>query len=491
MLKASIFKKKKVPPEKFLVVVNAWGMRLGTDFGASDFNNVGAWFEFMLRGDYPGVGIQSLYYQRTHRNIIVELPREVKDITNYLGRHFYSKFLTNSPLSEKYADIYEYKYATHGDPGEKNWSIGYPAYKEIPKGIPLANPYPCPGTADPPPIDVRDYAFPVPPVVYERRLERYASELQAAVPILLNSSDATSASSPSSIIRADKGKERVVEMTPNQMAEASTSLYTPYTPPSHLTASLKGSTHHHAESSSQSSEPIVKKMDPYEEEEMARQSLFSTSSQTVKDEADDFLSSLLGTRPKKEEHEESVLQPESNEDDYEPSTELLAMLGTLPPELIGDDTDIPQHPQLKEEEESDIKVKPEPLDEMIPDYTPSEDLLEALSSLPTDIPPNEPQNTPRVKIEFRERDIKSEPAWQQQQPPSPTIKREAQNYSIPRAPIVKSEPLDDDRAFDLQSRGHHHYDPSRDPRIRERDRRTCASLKPYCTNYYSTIKQMW
>ena len=105
----------------------------------------------MLAEQYPKTRINSIYYQRTvrvfrffyssvcaflkkkiiphcpqHRNIIVELPKEVEDTNQYLGAHFYGRFLTNDPGSDRKVLIYEYKYASFGDPGEKSTSLFSP-----------------------------------------------------------------------------------------------------------------------------------------------------------------------------------------------------------------------------------------------------------------------------------------------------------------------------------------------------------------------------
>lgn len=50
----------------------------------------------------------------------MELPKEVKDVEPFLGAHFYSKFFLNAELSDDVAYIYEYRYATFGDPARKS-----------------------------------------------------------------------------------------------------------------------------------------------------------------------------------------------------------------------------------------------------------------------------------------------------------------------------------------------------------------------------------
>ena len=57
-------KQYKVPEEKFLVVINPWAVY--RNFDAADFNHIGAWFDRMLRVDYPpNTRIKAIYYQRT------------------------------------------------------------------------------------------------------------------------------------------------------------------------------------------------------------------------------------------------------------------------------------------------------------------------------------------------------------------------------------------------------------------------------------------
>lgn len=50
----------------------------------------------------------------------MELPREVTDAEQYLGAHHYCRFYKDGPLSTEVAYMYEYKYATFGDPCDKS-----------------------------------------------------------------------------------------------------------------------------------------------------------------------------------------------------------------------------------------------------------------------------------------------------------------------------------------------------------------------------------
>jgi hypothetical protein len=56
-------KQYKAPRTKYLVVVNPWGIY--GNFDAADLNHIGAWFEVMLRDEYPTARVIAVYYQRT------------------------------------------------------------------------------------------------------------------------------------------------------------------------------------------------------------------------------------------------------------------------------------------------------------------------------------------------------------------------------------------------------------------------------------------
>ncbi|KAF9524959.1 hypothetical protein CPB83DRAFT_909491 [Crepidotus variabilis] len=174
-------KQYKEPQEKFLVVVNPWG--IFNNFDQADFNHIGAWFEFMLQEKHPGSRLRAIYYQRTHKNIIVELPSEVKDVEPFLGAHHYQSFLVNAPLSTEVAIVYEYRYSTFGDPSDKNFVMGYPMYnnlESIPSTFPVKREYPPSFSAPAPPLDV-PYARPIPPEVNERKDARQRMALELAV----------------------------------------------------------------------------------------------------------------------------------------------------------------------------------------------------------------------------------------------------------------------------------------------------------------------
>ena len=54
----------KVPAEKYLVVVNAWGVPDKYD-NNTRLNEVGVWFQLLLKNDYPEARVQEIFYQKT------------------------------------------------------------------------------------------------------------------------------------------------------------------------------------------------------------------------------------------------------------------------------------------------------------------------------------------------------------------------------------------------------------------------------------------
>ncbi|KAF8161575.1 hypothetical protein B0H34DRAFT_385155 [Crassisporium funariophilum] len=353
-------KEYKVPKEKFLVVVNAWG--LSDNFLPSDFNHIGAWFEIMLQDNYPGTRVNAIFYQRTHKNIIVELPSNV-DITRYLGAHHYSKFLRYPPNDPRIAYLYEYRYSTFGNPGNKNWSDVSPTYQSIPSGIPIIYPYPSPLPAPNPSSDVpyarsisadlhnqlvlaqtlANIAADLPPLPAEPNLgqksQRSPSTPTSSLPKQIVQSDRDARPTPAPT--PDKGKNRQVEPpTPAERSDTSSSLFTPYVPPSHYSAITGGSTSRHSEINPP---PNIKKMDPYEEAEVA-EALLRSLSPVKRDEADEFLRSFSLPGTTREEDNELVDSPMSSKDptngslvvdeeeDYKPSADLMELLNSLPPE---------------------------------------------------------------------------------------------------------------------------------------------------------------
>lgn len=54
----------KVPQEKYVVVVNPWGLPDKIDTNTK-LNEIGAWFELLLRKDYPDARVREIFYQKT------------------------------------------------------------------------------------------------------------------------------------------------------------------------------------------------------------------------------------------------------------------------------------------------------------------------------------------------------------------------------------------------------------------------------------------
>lgn len=56
----------KVPQEKYVVVVNSWGLPERFD-NNTKLNEIGVWFELLLRKDYPNARVREIFYQKTVR----------------------------------------------------------------------------------------------------------------------------------------------------------------------------------------------------------------------------------------------------------------------------------------------------------------------------------------------------------------------------------------------------------------------------------------
>ncbi|TEB37952.1 hypothetical protein FA13DRAFT_713863 [Coprinellus micaceus] len=157
----SFHKEYEPPEEQFVVVVDAWGQ---SEDRKVYTNNVGAWFEIMLRRVYP----------REKPQIVQGLVPEyevVKDIRPFLGVHPYATFLTTPGAvgSDKVVTIYEYNFRRFDHPERRNWKESCPCYREIHPKFPVRDPYPLPGDiglhllipVPHPPLNA-PYAIPVP-----------------------------------------------------------------------------------------------------------------------------------------------------------------------------------------------------------------------------------------------------------------------------------------------------------------------------------------
>lgn len=142
-------KKYKAPDSKYLVVVDPWG----TPGHPCFIGNVAAWFELMLKDDYPDEDVKTIFTQGTHNNVIVELSESV-DVLPYLGAHHHARFLTQPyNRTDNVSYIYEYDYETQNDPTRRGWTAKYPSGYDI-KIFPIVQPYPPPLPAPPPPFHV-------------------------------------------------------------------------------------------------------------------------------------------------------------------------------------------------------------------------------------------------------------------------------------------------------------------------------------------------
>ncbi|KAF8626292.1 hypothetical protein AX15_004963 [Amanita polypyramis BW_CC] len=138
--------------EKLLVVISPWPP--SGPKHKQFINNISTWFELMLRVDnlHAALKVEAIYQQRTHPNIIVELPAEAR-IEHLLGAHHWDRIL-REPFGSKYREevsyVYEYKYDTFRHPSRINWHASIPTYTAIDPAFPILHPYPLPGPAPAP-----------------------------------------------------------------------------------------------------------------------------------------------------------------------------------------------------------------------------------------------------------------------------------------------------------------------------------------------------
>ncbi|KAF8352292.1 hypothetical protein F5887DRAFT_1277946 [Amanita rubescens] len=138
--------------EQLLVVVGPWPA--SGPKHEQFVNNVSSWFEVMLREDNPcaSLKVEAIYQQKTHPNIIVELPAEA-NIEHLLGAHHWGVFL-KEPHKSRWEGlvsyVYEYNYDAFHHPSRINWYAGIPTYMAIDPTFPVLSPYPLPGPAPAP-----------------------------------------------------------------------------------------------------------------------------------------------------------------------------------------------------------------------------------------------------------------------------------------------------------------------------------------------------
>ncbi|KAF8989852.1 hypothetical protein BDQ17DRAFT_1372653 [Cyathus striatus] len=422
-------KTHKVPDEVFVVVINPWGDGRGNLSSVPHFDNIGAWFELMLKDQLrPGdPGVLTIYYQGTHRNLIVELHSYI-DVISCLGEHDYSRFVNGIQVPGK-SLIYEYNYEMFGDPAEKSWKTGVPDYPQIHPKFPVKVPYP-PALPAPeyPPSDVR-WAKMLSPEVLERiqeRLRATTSSLSAATTPATQSytsvtldalRDPRRRQPPDFTRTASPKPQSDTQPIPNPTLDQ----FTPYEPPSHHPRHTRypnvnnyneeTSQEYNRQQSSSTEEmsPRIKpeprdngirakKLDPYEEAEVSTQVLRTedrvklepgqfTSLPMVKNEdsrderTPDLRPSMtLQTPPPsssrdyrysiKNESIDTNVKKERTEDDYEPSKDLIKAFASLPPDVLK----ISDHSSSSKE--NTASVKNENL------YEPSNELMKAFASLP-------------------------------------------------------------------------------------------------------------
>ncbi|KAJ3511987.1 hypothetical protein NLJ89_g3785 [Agrocybe chaxingu] len=390
-------------------------------------NAISAWIEVMLKDEYPGAQ-PTVWFQKTHSSVLVELPPEIKDPTAYMGMHRYSKFLKNRPFDDRAAYIYPYNSA-RGSPEDNGWKEEFPNYNKIPPRIfaLFAQPYPIPEQAPAPPFEI-EWARPIPLNVYGRLAARQAAATPpcASASPTLDSRQASTSSptpGPSSVHRPqenlardesrrrspvacarDDGKGKSREMAaPTSRASDTTAAvgldrFTPYNPPSHYTSQLKQSLNLTRNAAISGGMVKLNKMDPYEEDEAAEKLLRSFS--PVKPEPGVGDSRLIAPMPSVKQEDQTPLAPE----EYKPSVELLELLATLQPPGPARQTSFSQM-----EEEVKPIIKPEPVEVEVPaeaEYHASEELLSLLESLPPEIRGIGPAG---VSVKDEPREVKIEP----------------------------------------------------------------------------------
>ncbi|RXW25708.1 hypothetical protein EST38_g169 [Candolleomyces aberdarensis] len=374
------------PDEKFVVVVNAWGKTRDRQQFA---NAVGAWFEVMLRRIHPKQKLQvnCIYYQSTHDILIVELPSTVTSLSPFLGAHPYRSFLTTHPTSTEFTYVYEYNFRHFNHPENTNWHASAPSYRELPRTLPVKDPYPLPREIEgigmlptpPPPMNAK-YAIPVPvPVPLpppSAPIQETRCSPAPAPPPRPSASSSGSSSTTSTLPREHGSDSRTLD--PRGRAPSSTpapappqpppaspsttdSLFTPYDPPSHHPAHSNLTTARPSGAGKGKERELLAQLQP-------RSSISTASSGTV----DDFLSSILPppsqppprapplVRVKTEEtlvklededHVEAVRVKPEPRDDHDP-----ALFASPPP---------PTH--YPSPTARPLRIKAEPLDDSIPE----------------------------------------------------------------------------------------------------------------------------
>ncbi|TDL22915.1 hypothetical protein BD410DRAFT_182752 [Rickenella mellea] len=141
------------PDEKYVVVMNPWGLKTPRMRVQRDADIVGAWMRAVF-GFEPGL-IERVFMMGVRDEVIIELSSRT-DIVRGLGSHRWSEFLEPCPAADaqNVSYIFEYNWRRHGDPGEHSWVEYFPRQDMPPpafpvKGFPRKYPYPKPHWAEP------------------------------------------------------------------------------------------------------------------------------------------------------------------------------------------------------------------------------------------------------------------------------------------------------------------------------------------------------
>ncbi|THH17613.1 hypothetical protein EW146_g3243 [Bondarzewia mesenterica] len=130
----------------YIVITNPFGMKAGSQ-NDKDVKLLSGWIGTMFG---RRVNISAVYTMSTRDYIIVQLPIEV-NVMPILGAHKWTKFLTKWDRADKPVSlIFQYNYKHQGDPAERNWLERTVEDTMPPDGV-FTKPYPAPSWATAPP----------------------------------------------------------------------------------------------------------------------------------------------------------------------------------------------------------------------------------------------------------------------------------------------------------------------------------------------------
>ncbi|KIY51444.1 hypothetical protein FISHEDRAFT_70678 [Fistulina hepatica ATCC 64428] len=130
--------------------------------------NVAIWFKIMT-----GTQIKALYYQKSHNNILVKLPKSV-NLDALYGTHTFNEFLPDRDFApHESSKIYPYNQRYAKDPEQRQWKqAAQPAIDvsgiESSSVTVIRQPYPLPSSRAPPPFTL-EYALQIPSDLAARR----------------------------------------------------------------------------------------------------------------------------------------------------------------------------------------------------------------------------------------------------------------------------------------------------------------------------------